>query len=38
MNPDLDRLHPYPFEKLTKLKAGISVPPVSYTHLRAHET
>ncbi|PXX89147.1 succinyldiaminopimelate transaminase [Marinobacter vulgaris] len=26
MNPDLDRLHPYPFEKLTKLKAGISVP------------
>ncbi|MFN2360576.1 MAG: succinyldiaminopimelate transaminase [Marinobacter sp.] len=27
MNPDLDRLHPYPFEKLTKLKAGITVPP-----------
>lgn len=26
MNPDLDRLHPYPFEKLTKLKSGISVP------------
>ncbi|MCG2580378.1 MAG: succinyldiaminopimelate transaminase [Marinobacter sp.] len=26
MNPNLDRLHPYPFEKLTKLKAGISVP------------
>lgn len=26
MNPDLDRLHPYPFEKLTKLKAGIQVP------------
>lgn len=26
MNPDLDRLHPYPFEKLTRLKAGISVP------------
>lgn len=26
MNPDLDRLHPYPFEKLTKLKAGISLP------------
>ncbi|MCL7943973.1 succinyldiaminopimelate transaminase [Marinobacter sp. ATCH36] len=26
MNPDLDRLHPYPFEKLTKLKAGITVP------------
>jgi len=26
MNPDLDRLHPYPFEKLAKLKAGIQVP------------
>ena len=26
MNPDLNRLHPYPFEKLTKLKAGIQVP------------
>jgi len=26
MNPDLDRLHPYPFEKLTRLKAGITVP------------
>ena len=26
MNPDLDRLHPYQFEKLTKLKSGISVP------------
>ncbi|MBE0486541.1 succinyldiaminopimelate transaminase [Marinobacter sp.] len=26
MNPNLDRLHPYPFEKLTKLKAGITVP------------
>ncbi|MEP1213476.1 MAG: succinyldiaminopimelate transaminase [Marinobacter sp.] len=26
MNPDLDRLHPYPFEKLARLKAGISVP------------
>lgn len=26
MNPNLDRLHPYPFEKLTRLKAGISVP------------
>ena len=26
MNPNLDRLHPYPFEKLAKLKAGISVP------------
>lgn len=26
MNPNLDRLHPYPFEKLAELKAGI-VPP-----------
>lgn len=26
MNPNLDRLHPYPFEKLAKLKAGISTP------------
>ncbi|MCS5560483.1 MAG: succinyldiaminopimelate transaminase [Marinobacter nauticus] len=25
MNPNLERLHPYPFEKLAKLKAGISV-------------
>ncbi|MCW9047094.1 MAG: aminotransferase class I/II-fold pyridoxal phosphate-dependent enzyme, partial [Gammaproteobacteria bacterium] len=24
MNPDLNRLHPYPFEKLAELKAGIS--------------
>lgn len=30
MNPNLERLHPYPFEKLAKLKAGISVP----EHLR----
>ncbi|MDI9245095.1 succinyldiaminopimelate transaminase [Marinobacter sp. CHS3-4] len=26
MNPDLNRLHPYPFEKLSKLKAGIQEP------------
>ncbi len=26
MNPNLTRLHPYPFEKLAKLKAGITVP------------
>jgi len=26
MNPNLERLHPYPFEKLAELKAGISVP------------
>lgn len=30
MNPNLDRLHPYPFEKLAKLKAGVSTP----EHLR----
>lgn len=26
MNPNLDRLHPYPFEKLARLKAGIRPP------------
>ncbi|WP_165854889.1 succinyldiaminopimelate transaminase [Marinobacter sp. JSM 1782161] len=26
MNPNLDRLHPYPFEKLAELKAGIEPP------------
>ena len=26
MNPNLDKLHPYPFEKLAKLKAGITPP------------
>ena len=26
MNPNLDRLHPYPFEKLAKLKADITTP------------
>ena len=26
MNPNLESLHPYPFEKLAKLKAGITVP------------
>lgn len=26
MNPNLDRLHPYPFEKLAKLKAAIDAP------------
>lgn len=30
MNPNLDRLHPYPFEKLARLKAGIAAP----DHLR----
>lgn len=30
MNPNLDKLHPYPFEKLAQLKAGIRVP----DHLR----
>lgn len=27
MNPNLSRLHPYPFEKLTKLKGGVQAPP-----------
>lgn len=27
MNPDLDKLHPYPFEKLAALKSGISADP-----------
>ncbi|PVY69781.1 succinyldiaminopimelate aminotransferase [Tamilnaduibacter salinus] len=26
MNPDLDRLHPYPFEKLAQLKADVTPP------------
>ena len=26
MNPDLDKLHPYPFEKLQALKAGVTPP------------
>ncbi len=32
MNPDLHRLHPYPFEKLRVLKDGI-VPPADKTHI-----
>lgn len=32
MNPDLDRLQPYPFEKLAVLKAGIQ-PPSSLEHI-----
>jgi len=32
MNPDLGLLHPYPFEKLAKLKAG-SVPPAHLEHI-----
>ncbi len=27
MNPDLDKLHPYPFEKLSALKSGITANP-----------
>jgi N-succinyldiaminopimelate aminotransferase len=27
MNPDLDRLHPYPFERLAALKQGVKPPP-----------
>jgi len=32
MNPDLKRLHPYPFEKLNALKAG-QTPPASLKHI-----
>ncbi len=32
MNPDLNRLHPYPFEKLATLKAG-AVPPTDLPHI-----
>jgi N-succinyldiaminopimelate aminotransferase len=32
MNPDLDRLQPYPFEKLSRLKAGIT-PPREKAHI-----
>ena len=32
MHPDLERLHPYPFEKLTALKAG-AVPPAQLDHI-----
>jgi N-succinyldiaminopimelate aminotransferase len=32
MNPELDRLHPYPFERLATLKAGIS-PPEDLAHI-----
>lgn len=32
MNPDLQRLHPYPFEKLAALKAGLK-PPVQLKHI-----
>jgi len=32
MNPDLDKLQPYPFEKLASLKAGIN-PPAQLSHI-----
>lgn len=32
MNPNLDRLHPYPFEKLAELKAGAE-PPADRKHI-----
>ncbi len=32
MNPDLDHLHPYPFERLAALKAGVT-PPGDRTHI-----
>lgn len=32
MNPNLEQLHPYPFEKLNRLKAGVT-PPASLPHI-----
>ena len=32
MNPDLEKLHPYPFEKLLALKSGIT-PPAGKSHI-----
>ncbi len=32
MNPDLSKLHPYPFEKLRELKAGLT-PPSELSHI-----
>ncbi len=32
MNPDLERLQPYPFERLAKLKAGVT-PPAALDHI-----
>ena len=32
MNPDLDKLHPYPFEKLARLKQGVT-PPAGLDHI-----
>src|SRR5690606_32505478 len=32
MNPDLQRLLPYPFERLARLKAGVT-PPAALTHI-----
>jgi len=32
MNPELDKLHPYPFEKLAALKAGLQ-PPAELEHI-----
>ena len=32
MNPELDKLHPYPFEKLATLKQG-AIPPTSLEHI-----
>lgn len=32
MNPDLDKLQPYPFEKLATLKSGVT-PPAGLQHI-----
>jgi N-succinyldiaminopimelate aminotransferase len=33
MNPDIARLHPYPFERLHTLKAGVAAPDASLSHI-----
>jgi len=37
MNPDIDKLQPYPFEKLAQLKAGIKQPAASHIALSIGE-
>src|SRR5579859_4893807 len=32
MNPDIDKLKPYPFERLARLKQGVT-PPASLAHI-----
>ena len=37
MNPDLNRLHPYPFERLAELKAGLTPPDINHIALSIGE-